>query len=126
MSLFTVISNYYKQIIELAAMFQDQQLLAQVAGRAIAASDEAMKRLLGTFTIPQAEKLLFLGEQNERTAPRDLGGAEAEGLRDLLSSVGAEGLANLLGGARGPGGNGQGVSPSGVLAARGLGPNELP
>ncbi|KKL53924.1 hypothetical protein LCGC14_2270550, partial [marine sediment metagenome] len=43
MSLFTVISNYYQKIIELSNLFQDPKLLAAVAQRAVAASDEAMK-----------------------------------------------------------------------------------
>ena len=125
MSLFTVISNYYRQIIELSQLF-DPQIMAQAAQRAVAMSDEAMKRLLATFEVPEAEKLLFLGDQNERPAPRDLGGVEAGGLRELLSSVGAEGLANLLSGAGGVGGNGQGVGAERDLAARGVGPNVIP
>ena len=122
MSLFTVISNYYQKIIELSNLFQDPKLLAAVAQRAVAASDEAMKRLLQTFEVPDAEKLLFLGDPNEGGSPKDLGGAEQQGLEQLLSSVGAEGLANLLGGARGNGAGGGGPGGGRLLAATGVGP----
>ena len=77
----------------------DPQLLAQTAARAVAASDEAMKRLLATFDTPDAEKLLFLGEDDNGSAAGTTGGPggnNGQGLEQLLGSVGPEGLAGLL------------------------------
>jgi len=106
MSLFQIITNYYAQIIQLAQVMQDPELLATTAARAVAASDEAMKRLLATFQTPDAEKLLFLEEGTNggpsAGATGGPGGNNGQGLEQLLGSVGPEGLAGLLSSGRGP------------------------
>jgi hypothetical protein len=111
MSLFQIISNYYGQIIQLAQLFQDPQLLASVAMRAVAASDEAMKRLLSTFDVPEAERLLFLEGGDDRSTGGGGGtpGADREGLGELLQNVGPERLVSILSGTTGV----RGVLPPG-------------
>lgn len=121
MSLFQVISTYYERIIQLSSLFQDPKLLVSVAQRAVGATDEAMKRLLATFEVPEAERLLFLEENNGGTPPSDTGVVEAGGLAELLASVGGERLASLLSGAGGAGENGRGIPPGRLLPGRGLG-----
>ena len=98
LSLFQVISNYYAQIIQLSQLFGDPKILAEVAQRAVMATDEAMERLLSTFNTPQAEKLLFFGGENAISGgdSQPSGGPETRGPEQLSGPGGAEGLARLL------------------------------
>lgn len=124
LSLFQVISGYYDRIIQLGQLFNSPELFLAVAQRAVMASDEAMRRLLETFDVTDAERLLFLPE-NEG-GPGGEGGTEAdettvEGrgepqpssrqpldprLISVLRSLGLTGLGNVVAGAGGSQGNG--------------------
>lgn len=63
MAMMQLLERYYQGQIQLAAML-DPQLAAQIAQAALSASTEATKRLLETFNIVDAEKLLIGAQQN--------------------------------------------------------------
>lgn len=73
MSLFQILNNYYRNIIELASIIEDDTLLVQAARRAVGAGDEATKRLLETFDVVDPERLLMLNRNRRegQRGPRD-------------------------------------------------------
>jgi hypothetical protein len=98
LGLMQMLERYYQGQLQLASML-DPQLAAQVAQMAMIASTEATKRLLETFDIPDAEKLLLGGGNGPGQAspsgeagPGAVGGlpqgADALGLGGLPSGVG--------------------------------------
>lgn len=114
LSLLTVLERHYDRLIALAQLLQDPQILLESAIRAARAGDEAMKHLLRTFRVPDAERLLFLEEEERRMIDERSTGAASRGAEPVspgrLSRIpeGAveQGLADLVGGAEGLGGNG--------------------
>lgn len=92
LSLFQVISGYYDRVLQYAQLLGDIELFTTIAQYTLQASDEAMKRLLETFDITDADRFTI-----------------AEGVANASrSSVGPGG-----GPALGPGGAGQqaGMAP---------------
>ena len=65
LQLFQVITGYYDRVLQLAQIMGDPEVFGQIAQQALIASDEAMTRLLDTFTITDPDKfLLAAGSQN--------------------------------------------------------------
>jgi len=56
MQLFNVLSNYYQRVFELSQALGDPNIVGQLGQRALIGSDEAMRRLLETFTITDVDK----------------------------------------------------------------------
>jgi hypothetical protein len=137
MSLFQLINAYYDRVIALAQLLQDPQILLQAAIRATRAADEAMKRLLQTFNVPELDELLLLTDDERRALSNDAAGngmGEAGGVtgvpNEALRRAGQQPisgdtirrLASMGGGIEGAGGRGPGVDNLGRLAARGVRP----
>ena len=61
MQLFTIITNYYNQVLQLAQLF-GPEIFIPVAQRALLTSDEALRRLLETFTIPDSDRFSLVEE----------------------------------------------------------------
>lgn len=133
LGLFQVMTQYYDRVLTIAQVIMqlqgDPQLFMQVAMRAAQASDEAMKHLLRTFNIPDADRFTVTGSEEPLEA-----GQRARDARLLLESAvqqrpallselaAAGGMADLLGGGGVAGGNGLGINNLGVLASRGVQP----
>jgi hypothetical protein len=64
LQLFQVVTGYYDRVLQLAQILGDPELFAQMAQRSLLASDEAMTRLLDTFTITDPDKFLLAGGEN--------------------------------------------------------------
>lgn len=100
LGLFQVLTQYFEKIIQLADLMQNQELLVEAALRAVSASDEAMKRLLRTFDVVDAESLLLLKEEDRarirREGPGGLIGGNGGGQQGLLPNAGLEGMEPLL------------------------------
>lgn len=133
MSLFQTLQQYYSVVFEnsqiLAQVTGNPQLVAQTAQRALRAADEAMRRLLQTFDVADAERLLFLNEQEGRqggpAAPQGgpprvpqsgPNGRTGRAVRGAGQEAGLGGVAELLEGLRG---RGNGRNDLGQLGARG-------
>jgi hypothetical protein len=86
--LFQVLTNYYDRVLQLAQVLGDQELFAQIGQRAMLASDEAIKRLLETFTITDTERFMLTSEESPdvREASSQPGGPAGNGMapRDAL------------------------------------------
>lgn len=126
MSVHQVLTNYFSQVLELGQLMiqlglMDQQQYGRLASRALAAADEATKRLLETFNVQDAEKLLFLSKQGQGGLDGDgqggvnrlLGQPAAGGGGVVPESNGQTGLGGLGGRLEGTGsdpnrGNGRG------------------
>lgn len=135
MGLFQLINSYYDRVIALAQLLQDPQILLEAAIRATKAADEAMKRLLQTFTVPEVDELLLLSDDERRSlgngaggdgvgAPGGTAGVPDEALRgtspELLVGDTVRRLASLGGSVEGAGSRSSGVTNVGRLAARGV------
>lgn len=72
LQLFQVITNYYDRVLQLAQVLAqgtgDIQMFMGIAQRALMASDEAMRRMLETFQIPDADRFSLAGDANEQNA----------------------------------------------------------
>lgn len=96
LALMQILERYYQGNIQLAAML-DPQLAAQMAQAAIMASGEAVRRLLLTFDVQDAEKLLVQGQGGQNGgrpggAPAQLGPGGPGG---LPPGGGPQGVANI-------------------------------
>ena len=67
MSLFQLITNYYRSVAEFAQMIGDPQIFQQIAQKALISSDEAMRRLLDTFNITDSDRFSLV-EENPNAA----------------------------------------------------------
>jgi hypothetical protein len=126
LALFQVMSQYYDRIISLAQLLGEPEVLIESAVRAVRASDEAMKRLLQTFNVLDAERLLFLDEEeraNGRSAGA-VGGATAQAQagagEELRENAELGRVAGLVRGGAVAGGGGARGGDVGRLAARGV------
>lgn len=63
MSLFQLMRGYYTELVQLAELVQDPQLLQYVVQRALKVGDEALKRLLNTFNQQETDRLLLIPEK---------------------------------------------------------------
>jgi hypothetical protein len=129
LGLFQVMTQYYDRVLQIAQLLQDPQVFLQVALRAAQASDEAMKHLMRTFNIPDADRFTITGSEEPveaQSRARDAGSLLEQAVRArpalLSESAAAGGLEDLLGGVTGLGGNGGAVNNLGLLAARGFQP----
>lgn len=94
LSLFQVITGYYDRVLQLAQVLGDPQIFLQIAQKAMAASDEAMRRLLETFTITDAGRFALV-EETPNGGPGSVGGA-VQGSESGPAGVGEEaGLASV-------------------------------
>lgn len=81
-----MLEKYYLGQINLAQLIGDQELMAQIAQMAMQASTEATRRMLETFDVKDAEKLLLLtGGRNG--GPAAAPGSPVEGAPRQLSSA---------------------------------------
>lgn len=129
LGLFQVITQYYDRVLTIAQMLQDPQIMADLLQRAAFATNIAMKNLLRTFNIPDAEQIMLIDEENDAqsaTEARDAGqlltsnqAGGGPGVQVGASDAGMEGLAP---GAPVTGANGGGGNAFGRLAARGVPP----
>lgn len=125
MSLYVTLQQHFTQLVGLAQLLGDPQILLSSAIRAAMAADQIMLQLLKTFdNIAEPEKFLFLTpeeRQDAETAIRRVpAGTQAGGGEVIPAGVDLSRLAGLVGGAPGLGGNGGGRSVLGGLAARGV------
>lgn len=108
MGLFQVLTNYYDRVLQLAQILGDPELFGEIGQRAMLASDEAVRRLLETFTITDTERFMLTSEEGpdvrEReepgagngVAPGTVGGAGVGGLEGAQEPPGMEGLFETL------------------------------
>lgn len=133
LGLFQVMTQFYDRVLGIAQLLaesqQDPEMFLQIAMRAAQASDEAMKHLLRTFNIADADRFTLTGSEEPLEAQSrasDAGRLLTEAVRarpQLLSELAATGgVEALLGGAGGTGGNGGTVNNLGLLASRGVQP----
>ena len=61
LSLFQVVTNYYDRVLALAQLL-GPEVFGQISQRALAASDEAMRRLLDTFNIVDSDRFSLVEE----------------------------------------------------------------
>src|SRR5690606_10363625 len=64
LALFQIMTNYYRQVLELSQVLGDVNLFANIGTRAIQASDELVRRLFETYQIPDTDRFT-LGTKNE-------------------------------------------------------------
>lgn len=88
-SLFQVITAYYDRVMALAQQF-GPEVFTQAAKRAVAASDEAMRRLLDTYGVIETDRLLLLGGTGGQ---QDANGGGVSGVADGGSAEGPGGSA---------------------------------
>lgn len=92
MSLFQILTNYYQQVFQLAQTMQDPQLLQGIAAKALQSSDEAVRRLLETFTILDTGRFTLTPEQPDANGPNpgtpggQIAGSQGAGLPPGMAS----------------------------------------
>lgn len=85
LALFQVVTNYYDRVLQLAQMF-GPEVFGQIAQRAIIASDEALRRLLETFSIPDSDRFALTEE-----SALDAEGSEGIGGSEGINPAGGNG-----------------------------------
>lgn len=118
LGLFQVITNYYDRVLQLAQILAEgtgnAEMFIGIAQRALMSSDEAMRRLLETFNIPDADRFSLVEETPENVGQgnQGQGGVEGNGAGGggitPTDSIPTAAILEALGAQNGPGG---GVNP---------------
>lgn len=78
LQLFQVITNYYDRVVQLSQIVAEGtgniEMFIGVAQRALMASDAAMRRMLETFTIPDADEFSLAGTEGQPDGSQNIGG----------------------------------------------------
>lgn len=108
LGLFQVITNYYDRVLALAQLF-GPEIFGSIAQKAVLASDEALRRLLETFAIPDSDRFSLIEEGANDGQPSKTGAQPpGSGIQTFPIPVGAggNGSPNGNGGSSGrPGSN---------------------
>ncbi len=105
LQLFQVITGYMDRVLGLAQVF-GPEVFGDMAKRALIASEEAMRRLLDTYKVVGADKLLLTNFGEEAESEQPPGGGVEGGGQGLPGGPQPQGLEGLLAGPGQPAANG--------------------